>query len=88
VFVIAGSISVLFIFISYAYQTVECIYNLIVDGINYSKNYDGSHSTDYLDGNLIPQIIRVILFIAFNAIIFIPCFMKPPKISLYNSFKE
>jgi hypothetical protein len=80
-FVIGAFVSIIFIAMALSYQTVECVYNLIIDSLNYSRNaYEGyADNHEYFIQVVIPQIIKIITFITFNAVIFLPCLIKKSK---------
>jgi hypothetical protein len=72
-FMIGAFVSVAFIGLTFGYQTIECVYNLIVISINCTNGYK-----DFTQ-DVIPQIIKIVTFIAFNAILFVPSLMKHSK---------
>jgi hypothetical protein len=73
-FVIGAFVTVTFVCLVFAYQTVECFYNLTVDSINYNNGaIDGfDTNSDYLIQIVVPQIIKAVTFIGFNAILLYP----------------
>jgi hypothetical protein len=80
-FMIGAFVSVIFIALTFGYQTVECVYNLTVDAINYSHNAYGEceNNNEYFIQIVIPQIIKMVTFIGFNAVLFVPSLLKHSK---------